>query len=114
MSGESSREPFSSNSSTISSSSSSSSTLPFSQSIKSSVLVGDIGLVGAVEGGVAGPEALGMVEPRCHGVASEILAELDGVVQDCDCDYRTKVSIIRTLSSRNEICLAVAFPVWDV
>ena len=46
--------------------------LPFSESMKSSVLVGDMGLVGAVQGGVSGPEALGMVEPRCHEVASEV------------------------------------------
>ena len=113
MSGESSCEPFSSLSSTISSSSSSSTTLPFSQSVKPSVLVSDVGLVGAVEGGVAGPEALGMVERRCHGVNSKIRAVI-WTVQDC----RTKVSITRILScytkrilSRNEICLAVAFRV---
>ena len=60
-------EFFSSHSSSISST-----TLPFSQSIKPSVSVGDVGLVGAVEGGVSGPETLGMVEPRCHEVASDI------------------------------------------
>ena len=50
----------------------SSSILPFSQSIKSSALVGDIGLVGAVGGGVVGPEAIGMVEQHFHEVASEV------------------------------------------
>lgn len=48
-----------------------SSTPPFSQSIKLSVLAGDVGLVGAVEGGVSGPEAIGMVESRYHEVAHE-------------------------------------------
>lgn len=63
------------------------STLPFSQSIKSSVLVGEVGLVGAVEGGVSGPEAMGMVEPRCHEVASKV--SITGIIaQACQIEVR--------------------------
>ena len=54
----------------------SSSILPFSQSIKSSVAVGDMGLVGAVVGGVAGPEAIGIVEQQLYEMASGIRQEL--------------------------------------
>lgn len=40
---------------------------PFSQSINPLVLVGDVGLVGAVEGGVSGPELDG-IALKCDGL----------------------------------------------
>lgn len=51
-----------------------------------------MGLVGAVEGGVSGPETLGMVEPRCHEGASEIA----GAIQ-INQAYQTKMRIVRVL-----------------
>lgn len=40
--------------------------------MKSLVLVGDVGLVGAVVGGVAGPEAVGIVKQDFYEVASAV------------------------------------------
>ena len=65
-------EPFSLHSSIISSSSS---ILPFSQSIKSSVVVGDVGLVGTVEGGVAGPGAIGIVVEQDYHYHEKVASE---------------------------------------
>lgn len=76
--------------------------------------VGEVGVVGAVEGGVPGPEALGMVEPRCHEVAFENGAAIR-IAQAC----QTKMSIIRSaliifIAKDATLQSALWWPLWGV
>ena len=87
--------------------------LPFSQSMKSSV--GDVGLVGAVGGGVSGIEALGMMEPWRHkvvlkaGAAKIVLFINDGAsLSDKVIEYHQRLNVfIFSIESALGVALAV-------